>query len=48
MNFVVTGKGLQEKQVERAVNLSFEKYCSVSVMLQEKAELTWSYTIVEA
>jgi putative redox protein len=48
VEFVVTGNDLQDKQVERAVRLSFEKYCSVSVMLQEKAEITWSYKIVDA
>lgn len=33
MHFVVTGKDLKEAQVERAVNLSAEKYCSASIML---------------
>ncbi len=45
--FTVTGKGLSDKQVKRAVDLSFEKYCSVSVMLREKAEITWDYEIKE-
>ena len=33
MHFIVTGKELSEKQVERAVSLSAEKYCSASIML---------------
>lgn len=45
--FVVTGRNVQEKHVERALNLSFEKYCSASFMLREKAEITWSYRIEE-
>jgi len=33
LHFVVSGKGLTEKVVERAVQLSAEKYCSASIML---------------
>ena len=33
VHFVVTGKGLNPVQVERAVKLSAEKYCSASIML---------------
>jgi len=33
LHFVVTGAGLKPAQVERAVALSAEKYCSVSLML---------------
>lgn len=47
-HFLVTGKDLSDKQVQRAVDLSFEKYCSVSFMLREKAEVTWSYEVREA
>ena len=33
LHFVVTGVGLKENQVKRAVELSAEKYCSASIML---------------
>lgn len=33
MHFVVTGVALKERQVQRAVELSAEKYCSASIML---------------
>jgi len=33
MHFVVTGVGLKESAVKRAVELSAEKYCSASIML---------------
>jgi putative redox protein len=46
-HFVVAGNNLSEKQVKRAVDLSFEKYCSVSFMLREKADITWSYELQE-
>jgi putative redox protein len=46
LHFIVTGKALKEKQVERAVALSMEKYCSVSSMLAKSAELSHSFEIV--
>lgn len=33
LHFVVSGVNLKEKQVQRAVELSAEKYCSASIML---------------
>ncbi|MGO3270944.1 MAG: OsmC family protein, partial [Psychrobacter sp.] len=33
IHFVVTGQDIKEKQVEKAVHLSAEKYCSASRML---------------
>ena len=45
--FTVTGNALSDKQVKRAIDLSFEKYCSASFMLREKAEITWSFEIKE-
>jgi len=47
-HFVVTGKGLSEKRVARAVELSAEKYCSASIMLGKTAEITHDFEIVEA
>ena len=34
IHFVVEGKGLDPKKVERAIHLTAEKYCSASIMLQ--------------
>jgi len=45
--FTVTGNELSDKQVQRAVDLSFNKYCSASFMLREKAEITWDFKILE-
>jgi putative redox protein len=47
-HFIVTGKQLKPAQVERAINLSAEKYCSASIMLAKTAELTHDFEIVEA
>ena len=45
MHFVVTGKALPAAAVERAVQLSHEKYCSASIMLAKTAEITTSFEI---
>lgn len=46
VHFVVTGNGLSDKQVARAVELSAEKYCSASIMLSKSVDITHSYKIV--
>jgi len=46
-HFRVGGKGLSEKVVGRAVQLSSEKYCSASIMLGATAEVTHDFEIVE-
>lgn len=48
INFVVTGKNLKDKQVQRAVALSAEKYCSASIMMEKAGvNVSHSYTIEE-
>ena len=47
IHFIVTGKDLKEKQVERAVSLSAEKYCSASIMLGKTAAITHDFEIIE-
>lgn len=47
MKFTVTGKGLDPMRVEKAVNLSHEKYCSATIMLGKTAEITHSIEIIE-
>jgi putative redox protein len=46
--FVVTGKDLPQAAVERAVQLSHDKYCSASAMLGKTAEITYSVDIQQA
>lgn len=46
IHFIVTGKGLSEKQVKRAIELSADKYCSASVMLAKTAEITHDYEVI--
>lgn len=47
VHYIIKGHGLNEKQVARAVSLTAEKYCSVSIMLAAVAEITHDYEIVE-
>ncbi|AZR82903.1 OsmC family protein [Thiomicrospira sp. S5] len=47
VHFKVSGHGLNPKKVERAVNLSAEKYCSVSKMLEHSVEMSHDFEIIE-
>lgn len=47
VHFVVSGHGLKAAQVERAVKLSAEKYCSASIMLGKTAAITHDFEIIE-
>ena len=48
LKFTVSGRGLKDAQVKRAVGLSAEKYCSASIMLGKAGvAITHSYAIVE-
>ena len=46
MHFIVTGVGLPDGAVQRAVQLSHEKYCSASIMLAKTADITSSFEVV--
>lgn len=47
-HFIVTGDGLRDKHVERAVALSAEKYCSASIMLGKTAEISHDYEVIDS
>ncbi len=46
VEYVFYGEGLSAQDVERAIELSVTKYCSVSAILSASAKLTHSYRIV--
>ncbi|MBZ9611171.1 OsmC family protein [Rheinheimera maricola] len=48
LHFEVTGTNLSEKQVERAVQLSADKYCSVSIMLSGSVTISHSFSVKAA
>ncbi len=47
VHFILTGSGLKEKLVQRAIDLSAKKYCSASIMLGQTADITHSFEIIE-
>ena len=46
--YKLKGKGLKPAAVERAINLSAEKYCSASIMFGKTAKLEHEWTVEEA
>jgi putative redox protein len=47
LRYAVAGRGLDPKQVERAVKLSKDKYCSATIMLARSVEITYELRIVD-
>lgn len=45
VHFVITGDDLNLVQVERAVKLSAEKYCSASIMLSKSVDITHDFVV---
>ena len=45
MTYVIAGDGVTEDKARKAAELSNEKYCSVGIMLREKAKITWDIRI---
>jgi putative redox protein len=48
IEYVVAGRSLEEDKVKRAVELSQEKYCSVSAMLKRACPVNYTIRIVQA
>jgi len=48
LHFVVVGNEVSEKHVERAINLSADKYCSVAQMLNKSVNITHDFEIKSA
>ena len=46
-HFILIGNNLIPQKVERAIKLSAEKYCSVSIMLGKTAEITHNFSVLE-
>lgn len=47
LKYLFTGRGLKEKDVRRAIELSNTKFCSAAIMLGKTAEIVTSYEIAE-
>lgn len=48
IDYIVTGHGVEEEAVARAIQLSAEKYCAVQAMLRQAAPVELTYQIIEA
>jgi putative redox protein len=48
LHFIVKGHNLAPEKVERAINLSADKYCSASIMLGKTAEISHDFEILPA
>jgi putative redox protein len=46
LHFVVSGRGLPDAAVARAIALSHEKYCSATIMLGKTAVVSTSHEVV--
>jgi putative redox protein len=47
LEYVVTGRKIDPKAVERAIELSLTKYCAVNLMLDKVAKINHRYRIIE-
>lgn len=47
MHFIVSGRSLSENKVDRAIQLSMDKYCSAAVMLGKTAAITCNFELIE-
>jgi len=47
LEYIVTGKNVDPKAVERSIQLSTDIYCPAQAMLGKVANMTSSYTIIE-
>jgi putative redox protein len=48
VKYIVKGKGIDEAALEKAISLSHEKYCTVSLTVDGKAKMSSSYEIVDS
>jgi len=48
IHFRVTGKGIEPRAVEHAIELSRDKYCSVAATLAKTADIEWTHSIEDS
>ncbi len=47
-HFTFTGRGIQSKDIDRAIQLTDEKYCGATAMIKPKVKVTYQYEIVNS
>jgi putative redox protein len=48
IHFIVSGKDLDPKKIQHAIELSATKYCSASIMLAKTAKITHDFEMIDA
>jgi putative redox protein len=48
VHYIISGTGLSTANVEKAIRLSMEKYCSVTRQIEPTAKITYSSEVLEA
>jgi len=46
IHFIIKGKQLSDKKIQKAITLSAEKYCSASIMIAKTANITHDFEII--
>jgi putative redox protein len=47
IEYVITGKNISENAVQRAIELSLDRYCTVGATIGKAAKITHSYKIIQ-
>lgn len=46
LKFLIKGENLDDKKIQKAIELSATKYCSASIMLGQLAKITHSFEVI--
>jgi putative redox protein len=46
LKYLITGKKADEEKIKKAIDLSMEKYCSVTAILRKSAKVSYEYEIL--
>jgi putative redox protein len=47
LHYIFYGKNINKDNVDKAIDLSMNKYCSASAMLKKSVDMTWDFEIKE-
>lgn len=47
LHYIIKGKNVNHDNVNKAIELSMNQYCSVSAMLKKSVDVTWDFEIKE-
>lgn len=47
LHYIIYGKNIKPENVDKAIDLSMNKYCSVTAMLKKSVDVTWDFEVKE-